>query len=68
MPQEAHYVFWGQLLRAHVSGDLSFEETMRLMEKLDLPSDRRRIEEFVLFGDDEEYQRDRREASTPAVS
>lgn len=61
MPREAHYVFGGELLHAHVRRDLSFEETERLMNKLDLPEDRRRIEEFVLFGDDAEYQDDVRE-------
>ena len=58
MPQEAHYVFWGELMRAQIDGDLSMDETDELLSKLNLPEDSRRIEAFVLFGDDGEHQQE----------
>ena len=61
MPLGAHYVFWGEIMRAQIDGDLSMDETDELLSKLRLPEDSRRIEAFVLFGDDEEYQEDVRE-------
>lgn len=61
MPLEAHHVFWGEIMRLQIEGALTMNETNQLLDKLNLPEDRRRIECFVLFGDDAEYQEEMRE-------
>jgi len=48
----------GQVLYAAVRGDLTKEEVDRLEALLNLPDDSFRLEEFALFGHDDEYQRD----------
>jgi hypothetical protein len=58
MPREAHLMLHGQVLYAAVRGDLTKEEVDRLEALLNLPDDSFRLEEFALFGHDDEYQRD----------
>lgn len=61
MPRDARLVMLGQILYARITGELSPEEAHQLEELIGLPEDWRRLQEFAIFGDDEEYQREEQE-------